>query len=204
MINKILDSTDFRGIETITICPKMNNCCIHNQCEEPEWQFTDKGRELWQGKNTRASVGLGEYWFSEVSFSGTFYVGPSDADWVGFVFAYQSDRNFYVFSSAQLKIENGEWRGCEHSWSLRRVQSQSGSTNTDLGNALTAAASVVNQTRTVWQDLTGCKGWKPERGMRWELFHRPQEKRIRIRIYDGQLNIVRLCVVCFFKRYELR
>ena len=127
-------------------------------------------------------MGLGKYWFADVHFTGTVFVGPWDYDFIGIIFAYQSANSFYVFSGA--KMIGGYW-DCKYSWNLKRVNSSTGATTTELGNALTASSPVTGQTDIIWQNRTQCKGWTNQEAYRWVLNHSPSQKEIRIQIYKG-------------------
>ena len=97
--------------------------CFSEGCGvEPKWEFRDDGKEIWQGLNSRAAVAIGKDRLSAVDFSGTIFVETdSDDDFVGFVFSFQDNSNFYVVYSA--KDSNV---GNQGPWRIVRVASETG------------------------------------------------------------------------------
>ena len=81
--NKEIEKTDFRGIQSV--CLGGNS---YNQ-PAPVWEFLDEGKEIIQSVNSAPGVAIGSANFAGVEYEGTIFVGPTDNDWVGAIFAYQ-------------------------------------------------------------------------------------------------------------------
>ena len=86
--------------------------CVSGSCGvEPQWEFRDEGKEIWQGLNSRAAVAIGKDRLSGVDFSGTIFVETdNDDDFVGFVFSFQDTHNFYVVYSSKHGSNQGPWK----------------------------------------------------------------------------------------------
>ena len=76
--------------------------------------------------NSRPAVAIGKDRLSAVDFSGTIFVETdSDDDFVGFVFGFQDNSNFYVVYSAKDGRPNGQGI---RPWRITRVSSKTGKT----------------------------------------------------------------------------
>ena len=87
----------------------------------PVWIFTDGGKEIRQTTNSRPSLAYSEEVFGEVEYDGTFYIHENkDNDWIGYIFSYQDNRNFYLFSASK-------WNSTESQgpWTVKRIDDSS-------------------------------------------------------------------------------
>ena len=90
-------ATDFRDFQTITLGRK-----DRRNIKDPEWIFSDKGKEITQKKNSFPTVAVANVWFSDVDYEGTLIVETeADDDWVGVVFSFQVMR---VFSFQVMRV----------------------------------------------------------------------------------------------------
>jgi len=128
-----------------------------------------------------------------VDFEGTFYIdNDGDDDFVGFVFGYQNNRNFYLVS----------WKkGTQEFWHhtpflakaepgiiLKLVQSETGP-GMLLRNSLWHKDGYINEVKILWKDPRKM-GWKQRVSYRWHLTHRPSVGLIRFWLYQGTNMIV--------------
>ena len=92
-----------------------------NARELPVWIFTDGGKEIRQTTNSRPSLAYSEEVFGEVEYDGTFYINENgDNDWIGYIFSYQDNRNFYLFSASKWNITESQG-----SWTVKRIDDSS-------------------------------------------------------------------------------
>lgn len=69
------------------------------QHNNPNWVIQNKGSEIVQTENSDPVLMFGKVTFSGLDFSGTLFVDTKedeDRDFVGFIFSYQSNRQFYA------------------------------------------------------------------------------------------------------------
>ncbi|XP_017884490.1 cartilage oligomeric matrix protein [Ceratina calcarata] len=181
--NTLVWTTDFRKYKTINLDP------IGTAQEDPIWVIRNMGAEITQLLNSDPGIAVGQDVFSGVDFEGTFYIGDDDDDdFVGFVFAYQSSRKFYVVTWKQYEQIYWHVRPFRSHASagirLRLVDSASGPGEI-LRNTLWSDDTVVNEMKVLWHDPSGI-GWKPWTSYRWQLLHRPHIGLIRFALYRGK------------------
>ncbi|XP_076289323.1 cartilage oligomeric matrix protein-like [Lasioglossum baleicum] len=180
--NSMISGTDFRKYETVALDP------VGSSQNDPVWVITHEGAEIRQLLNSDPGLAIGPDVMSSVDFGGTFYVdNNSDEDFVGFVFAYQSNSKFYVVSWKRERQEYWEYAPFSAMGDpgivLKLVNSNTGP-GEHLRNSLWHHESVPNQTKVLWQDPKKV-GWKPRTTYRWQLIHRPRNGLIRFQLYQG-------------------
>lgn len=180
--NAMVQRTDFRSYYRVALDP------IESSQADPNWIVQNQGREVLQTVNIDPGLMVGVRQFGGVDYEGTFYINDdADDDWVGFIFAYQSNRKFYVM--AWKKGEQDYWEkkpfeakaipGIE----LKMVNSKSGP-GPKLRNSLWHSGSTPDEVTLLWKDPRNV-GWKQRVAYRWKLIHRPQLGLIRFYLYEG-------------------
>ncbi|KAG7154451.1 Thrombospondin-3b-like [Homarus americanus] len=128
---------------------------------DPEWVILNEGAEIHHDK---------------------------DDDYVGFIFGYQSNKQFYVVMWKKGRQEYFAKKPFlaigEPGIQLKLVQSTTGP-GMWLRNALWHTGTTNNQAKLLWKDPNNA-GWKAKTAYRWRLWHRPNIGLIRLRIYRGQ------------------
>ncbi|XP_076289321.1 cartilage oligomeric matrix protein-like isoform X1 [Lasioglossum baleicum] len=180
--NSMISRTDFRKYVTVALDP------VESVQNDPEWKITNEGAEIQQLLNSDPGLAIGPDVMSNVDFDGTFYINDdADDDFVGFIFAYQSNRKFYVVSwkrGAQQYWENKPFPAtADPGIVLKLVDSNTGP-GIHLRNSLWHRDSVPNQTKVLWRDPKKV-GWNPRTTYRWQLMHRPRIGLIRFQLYQG-------------------
>jgi len=159
----------------------------------PVWEFTDGGKQVRQKINSLATLAIGDAVFSSVKFTGTLFVDTYvDDDVVGFIFNYQDNKNFYLVSSSK----QGSGQG---TWSLKRVNSNTGHPSNELQRALfayrsTISADVAGQTK-YWK--LGNQGWESKIPNSWtvEVDDQPNAQSIHIEVWAGTTMVVNKTIV---------
>lgn len=126
---------------------------------------------------------------SGVDYEGTFYVNDKDDDdFVGFIFSYQNNRNFYLVSwkkGKQVYWHNKPFvADGEPGIILKLVQSNTGPGEL-LRNSLWHKNGHPNQVKILWKEPKKMP-WKPNVSFRWHLTHRPKIGLIRFWMYEGK------------------
>ena len=65
---------------------------------KPKWEFLNNGAEITQKKNSDPGIIVGNQKVAGVDYNGTFFIDDRDDDFVGIVFSYQDNTNFYLVS----------------------------------------------------------------------------------------------------------
>ncbi|EDV28773.1 uncharacterized protein TRIADDRAFT_20056 [Trichoplax adhaerens] len=151
--------------------------------------ITDQGSEITQ---TNASslpfILVGYDQFTAVNFTGTLYVNTQESrNYIGFVFGYQNNRQFYVvmWRHKNINYQGGSTppeagiKGIQ----IKRVNSTTGPSNA-LAQALFDTYTTANQVKLLWQD-PAMRGWEHEVAYSFHLVHRPSLGLIRVWIYHG-------------------
>lgn len=130
--------------------------------------------------------------FAGVNYEGTMFVNTDiDDDYIGFVFAYQSNRKFYVVmwkKSPQTYWRSEPFRAvAEPGIQLKLVDSETGP-GRELRNSLWHTETTPSQVTLLWKDPQNV-GWKEKTSYRWELLHRPKIGLIRLWIYQGEKTV---------------
>jgi len=128
-----------------------------------------------------------------VDFEGTFYIdNDSDDDFVGFVFGYQNNRNFYLVSwkkgSQEFWHHTPFVATAEPGIILKLVNSETGP-GMLLRNSLWHKDGYINEVKILWKDPRKM-GWKQRVSYRWHLTHRPSIGLIRFWLYQGTNMVV--------------
>ncbi|KAJ8963402.1 hypothetical protein NQ318_018881, partial [Aromia moschata] len=187
--NSQISQTNFSDYHAIELDP------LVDLAYEPVWRVRDKGRELEQLISANPGLAVGRALFSGVDFEGTFYVdSDEDADFIGFVFSYQSNRRFYAVlwkkyyqtysSTKQASAKVFALSGVQ----IKVVDSETGPSSA-MVNALWYSGNTTSQASLLWSDPRNI-GWKSKTAYRWFLTHRPATGLIRFRIIDRSNRIV--------------
>ncbi|CAG0901357.1 unnamed protein product [Cyprideis torosa] len=209
--NSKIYATDFRTYQTIVLDPEGDSQI------DPYWVIYNNGAEIVQTMNSDPGLAVGFHRFGGVDFEGTFFVDSEvDDDYVGFVFSYQDNSQFYCVmwkKNTQTYWQAKPFRAvAEPGIQLKVVQSESGPGQI-LRNSLWHTGDTPSQVRLLWKDPRNV-GWKERVAYRWLLLHRPKIGLIRLQIfegenmvadsgniYDGTLRGGRLGVFCFSQEF---
>ncbi|RWS08915.1 cartilage oligomeric matrix protein-like protein [Dinothrombium tinctorium] len=206
--NKRIYRTDFRSYQTVALDPKGDSQI------DPRWIIYNQGAEIVQTMNSDPGLAVGIiHSFGGVDFEGTFYIDTKiDDDYIGFVFSYHNNANFYVVM--WKKFQQTYWKPrpfrsvAEPGIQLKLVKSATGPGQM-LRNSLWHTGDTENQVKLLWKDPRSV-GWKEYTPYRWLLIHRPHINLIRLfiferenliadsgNVFDGTLKGGRLGVFCF-------
>lgn len=181
--NRKVYATDFRAYQTVVLDPEGDSQI------DPHWVIYNKGAEIVQTMNSDPGLAVGFHAFGGVDFEGTFFVDTEiDDDYVGFIFSYQDNSNFYVVmwkKSTQTYWQATPFRAvAEPGIQLKLVTSETGPGEM-LRNSLWHTGNTEKQVKLLWKDPRNV-GWKEKVAYRWLLLHRPQIGLIRLRIFEGE------------------
>lgn len=181
--NRMVYATDFRAYQTVVLDPEGDSQI------DPHWVIYNQGAEIVQTMNSDPGLAVGYNAFGGVDFEGTFFVDTEiDDDYVGFVFSYQDNSNFYTVmwkKKTQTYWQATPFRAvAEPGIQLKLVTSATGPGQM-MRNALWHTGDTVNQVRLLWRDPKNA-GWKEKVAYRWLLLHRPRIGLIRLRIFEGE------------------
>lgn len=181
--NRKVYATDFRAYQTVVLDPEGDSQI------DPHWVIYNKGAEIVQTMNSDPGLAVGFHAFGGVDFEGTFFVDTEiDDDYVGFIFSYQDNSNFYVVmwkKSTQTYWQATPFRAvAEPGIQLKLVTSETGPGQM-LRNSLWHTGDTEKQVRLLWKDPRNV-GWKEKVAYRWLLLHRPKIGLIRLRIFEGE------------------
>lgn len=164
----------FREFENVKLHPSAN----------PVWEVRNNGTEIAQLANADSSVSVGPDNYGPVDYSGIVRVDTlEDDDYIGFVFAYQSNKLFYT-----IMWKKGTQGKGKIGVQLKLVNSTTGP-SAALSDALWDTADTPNQVKLLWVDPNP-KGWKSFTKYTFNILHRPKIGLIRVSIYDGSNLIV--------------
>jgi len=205
--NSKIYATDFRTYQTVVLDP-------HGDSQiDPNWVIYNKGAEIVQTMNSDPGLAVGFHRFGGVDFEGTFFVDTEiDDDYVGFIFSYQDNNQFYTVmwkKNTQTYWQATPFRAvAEPGIQLKLVQSETGPGQM-MRNSLWHTGDTDRQVKLLWKDPRNV-GWREKVAYRWLLLHRPKIGLIRLRIFegdkmvadsgnvfDGSLKGGRLGVFCF-------
>ncbi|XP_023227944.1 cartilage oligomeric matrix protein-like [Centruroides sculpturatus] len=181
--NRRIYATDFREYQTVVLDPEGESQI------DPHWVIYNKGAEIVQTMNSDPGLAVGLHAFGGVDFEGTFFVDTEvDDDYVGFIFSYQDNSNFYVVmwkKKAQTYWQATPFRAvAEPGIQLKLVKSETGPGEM-LRNSLWHTGDTEEQVKLLWKDPRNV-GWKEKAAYRWLLLHRPKIGLIRLRIFEGE------------------
>jgi len=186
--NKHIASTTFKNGKLVLLST------LNKQSQKfPKWTIRANGTEVFQERNTIPSLFVGTGKYEGFDFSGNMFVQTSsDDDFIGFAFAYQGARRFYLVSWKQTN--QGYWR--RHSThalyatagiEIKLVDSKTGPSQS-LENALWHSGSFSNQTTVLWKDKAQ-RGWKDKVPYHFILKHRPEYGFIRLQVFE-RMNLL--------------
>ncbi|OQR68253.1 thrombospondin-4-like, partial [Tropilaelaps mercedesae] len=181
--NRRIYATDFRAYQTVVLDPEGDSQ------NDPHWIIYNKGAEIVQTLNSDPGLAVGYHKFGGVDFEGTFFVDTvTDDDYVGFIFSYQDNHNFYTVmwkKKKQMYWHSTPFRAtAQPGIQLKLVQSETGP-GEYLRNSLWHTGNTTNQVQLLWKDPRNV-GWKEKVAYRWLLLHRPSIGLMRLRIFEGQ------------------
>lgn len=103
--NPRVNTSDFnsRDYHTMDLCERSNvtRQSLSNSCKKPPpaWEFRGEN-EIYQGRNSRVTIGVSSQLFGSVDFNGTLYVeDKTDNDWIGIVWGMLTINEFYMLIS---------------------------------------------------------------------------------------------------------
>ncbi|XP_018496596.2 cartilage oligomeric matrix protein [Galendromus occidentalis] len=181
--NRRIYATDFRAYQTVVLDPEGDSQ------NDPHWIIYNKGAEIVQTLNSDPGLAVGYHKFGGVDFEGTFFVDTAtDDDYVGFIFSYQDNHNFYTVmwkKKTQTYWHSSPFKAtAQPGIQLKLVQSETGP-GEYLRNSLWHTGNTTNQVHLLWKDPRNV-GWKEKVAYRWLLLHRPNIGLMRLRIFEGQ------------------
>jgi len=175
--------TTFSGIESVNM--GNNSFDTPTGQPEPEWQFRNGGREIYQKINSAPFAALRTEEFEGLEYEGTIFVDAStgDNDFVGAIWGFKNNSNFYLLMSARSTNSRGGWQ-------VKRVNSATGPfVGTTMTDAIEEDTSVTDQTEMLWKgpesNCIGSKcGWRPGTSYRFHIKHCPSTGLIRVKLYE--------------------
>jgi syndecan 4 len=181
--NSRIYATDFRTYQTVVLDP-------HGDSQiDPNWVIYNKGAEIVQTMNSDPGLAVGFHRFGGIDFEGTFFVDTEiDDDYVGFIFSYQDNNQFY--SVMWKKNTQTYWQAtpfravAEPGIQLKLVQSETGPGEM-MRNAMWHTGDTDKQVKLLWKDPRNV-GWREKVAYRWLLLHRPKIGLMRLRIFEGE------------------
>ncbi|XP_069980586.1 cartilage oligomeric matrix protein isoform X3 [Penaeus vannamei] len=181
--NSKIYATDFRTYQTVVLDPEGDSQI------DPNWVIYNKGAEIVQTMNSDPGLAVGFHRFGGVDFEGTFFVDTEiDDDYVGFIFSYQDNGNFYTVmwkKNTQTYWQATPFRAvAEPGIQLKLVESSTGPGQM-MRNSLWHTGDTEDQVKLLWKDPRNV-GWKERTAYRWLLLHRPKIGLIRLRIFEGE------------------
>ncbi|XP_035702545.1 cartilage oligomeric matrix protein isoform X2 [Folsomia candida] len=181
--NSKIFTTDFRTYQTVVLDPEGESQI------DPNWVIYNKGAEIVQTMNSDPGLAVGFHSFGGVDFEGTFFVDTElDDDYVGFIFSYQDNSQFYTVmwkKNTQTYWQATPFRAvAEPGIQLKLVQSNTGPGEM-LRNSLWHTGDTESQVKLLWKDPRNV-GWREKVAYRWLLLHRPKIGLIRLRIFEGE------------------
>jgi len=189
--NRAILTTDFNKMKTIDLCAQANledgrtTTCAK---EEPVWESRDNGRTIYQARNSRVSIGIGEARFSDLDYNGTLFIEDEiDNDWVGFIFGMQNLRKFYLVIANRHHKSEANFLP----WQITRVMVDDKNKkyyNTTI-KSLQRRKSVKGYTKVLWKDKNNHQ-WKSKTSIRWVLQHRPSKGIINLKMYESDKEII--------------
>jgi len=184
--NSKIYATDFRTYQTVVLDP-------HGDSQiDPNWVIYNKGAEIVQTMNSDPGLAVGFHRFGGVDFEGTFFVDTEiDDDYVGFIFSYQDNNQFYTVmwkKNTQTYWQATPFRAvAEPGIQLKLVQSDTGPGQM-MRNSLWHTGNTDRQVKLLWKDPRNV-GWREKVAYRWLLLHRPKIGLIRLRIFEGETMV---------------
>lgn len=181
-VNHHCRRTDFTNLLTVNLSPYESL----SLSKPAIWVVDSTGTKVEETEDSDPAIAVGEMRFGGVDFSGTLHVATAeDDDFVGIVFSYQNNKQFYLVSWKQeyqvyWKVQplRAEAVKGVH---VKLVNSDTGPGDA-LRNAIWHSGDVKGQTKELWRDPKE-KGWEDETDYDWELIHRPKKGLIRLKLF---------------------
>jgi syndecan 4 len=145
-----------------------------------EWSILDQGQRIKQLKYGDPSLVIGYDYYGSVVYNGSLFVDDRtrDDDFVGFVFAYQSNKRFYIVNW-KSHVYGGVGRP---GISIMKVDSRTGPSKR-LQDALwdPIPRRTAGQLKILWYDEME-RGWDTGISYTWSLIHLPVKNLIRLHV----------------------
>lgn len=185
--NNRIHVTDFRTFQQVPLDP------IGDSQIDPRWIIYNKGAEMVQTMNSDPGMAIGYDSFGGVDFEGTLFVDTEvDDDYIGFVFAYQSNHRFYTVMwkrNAQEYWHKDPFTAyAEPGIQIKLVNSVTGP-GKFLRNSLWHTGNTTGHVKLLWRDSKNI-GWQEKTAYRWHLSHRPKIGLINMKIFHGKKLVV--------------
>ncbi|XP_072046269.1 uncharacterized protein [Amphiura filiformis] len=182
----VLDTTNFQQYILVELDTSLNansnTSSLNAIANSTQWVITDSGKEVRQTANTdMPSMLIGYDALGPMDFTGTLFVNSDTGnDYIGIVFGYQSNREFYV---VMWRKENENWNSNQagiKGVQIKKVDSATGPGQT-LGDALWHSYTTDNEVELLWHDPL-MQGWEYKTAYSWHIKHRPSIGLIRVEI----------------------
>ncbi|XP_072182273.1 cartilage oligomeric matrix protein-like [Diadema setosum] len=176
-----LDACPKIGHVKVTNFQRYTSVNLANVSATPEWIVTDKVREVHLKHPSGDPVLLvGHEIFGDVDFEGTLFVDGNIGDnGVGFVFGYQSNRQFYLVTW---------WSKHQWKWEQGRVESDV-EPSVSLGRNIWDTPMTRKRVYPIWQHST-LLPWKYRTPYRWHLSFRPSASSMRLIIREREKLLI--------------
>jgi hypothetical protein len=176
--NPLINKTDFGGFSYVAFK------VITSRLVYPLWIVNDNGAEIVETGNIDSGMVIGSEAFGYVEYSGTLFIDDMDEDnYAGFIFAYQSNRKFYVCKWKRAREyyvgsprTHPQPRGLA-GIHLNVIESKTGP-GLALQDAMWNTGNVVNESRLLWS--SDPISWRNHASYRWKVTHNPENGYIRI------------------------
>ncbi|XP_060077614.1 uncharacterized protein LOC132557141 [Ylistrum balloti] len=157
--------------------------------QSPDWMVLGNGRHILQLKSTMKPVALiGEQIFGHVILTGTTFVDNNEGYGViGFILGYQSNRKYYLFTWRH-KYFNLQDRGDVKGVQIWLVDSGT-APGISYAFALYHGCDTSSIKTLLWQD-PNLTGWELYQSYKWTMEHSPSVGLLRVRVDQGDKNIV--------------
>lgn len=190
--------TDAASLDSgnVGLFSKYETVLLDNEGEsqiDPNWIVKNNGTEIIQTENSDPGIAVGHDKLNGVDFGGTIFVDTEiDDDYIGLVFSYQDNKNFYTVmwkKNLQTYWLATPFRArAEAGLQIKLVHSKTGPGEL-LRNALWHTGDTENQVKLLWKDPNNV-GWKEKTSYDWSLIHRPSIGLIRLRVVEGDSVVV--------------
>ncbi|XP_027036695.1 cartilage oligomeric matrix protein-like isoform X2 [Pocillopora damicornis] len=186
-INHHVTHTDFTNLIKIDLSP------TERQSRPPIWAVDGTGTKVSEEENSDPGIAVGNVRFNGVDFNGTLRVSTKhDDDFVGLVFSYQNNRQFYVISwkqEDQVYWDVQPFRAkAVKGIQIKLIDSKTGP-GFALRNALWHSGDVDGESKEIWRDSKE-RAWKDETDHEFRLMHRPSIGLIKLVVYvEGEILV---------------
>ena len=176
------DATEYFDLQPLGVSYSHYKCDVTSN-----WNLTagEDGSEVWNIKNTCASLALGDRMYQDVEFTGSFTPLDTDDDWIGFVFGYEDDGHFYLVLAPGAWAEHAD--ETNNDWRLVKVESETGKTSVNMTAAILSGLDVDGQTKVVYRP--GVKGWNKDKVYSWRVRYQPTLKYLMITVMEDEVQL---------------